>query len=125
MKNGIIVAVFALALAGCASAIVQTEGVKIDRAQALNIKIGSTTRQDVLQTFGSPTAVNNENNEEKMVYVFRKKTVPTYFGGLIESEAQRKEASSTLEIVLRNGVVDSYRFKSMENGVDESFGAIQ
>lgn len=125
MKNGIIAAVFALTLAGCASAIVRTEGVRIDRAQVLDIKVGSTTRQEVLQAFGSPTAVNNENDAEKMVYVFRKKTVPTYFGGLIESEAQRKEASSTLEIVLRNGVVDSYSFKSMENGVDEAFGAIQ
>lgn len=115
MRNGIIAAVFALILAGCASTAVRTEGVRIDGARALNIKTGSTTRQEVLQTFGSPSEVNKENDEEKMVYVFREKTVPTYFGGLIESEAQRKETSSTLEIVLRNGVVYSYRFKSTEN----------
>lgn len=115
MRKGFIAVALALTLAGCTSAVVHTEGVKVDSAQVLNIKTGSTTRQEVLQMFGTPTEVNNETNEEKMVYVFKKKTVPTYFGGLIESEAQSKEALSTLEIVLRDGVVYSYRFKSAEN----------
>lgn len=115
MRKSVIAATFALSLAGCTSAVVHTEGVKVESAQVLNIKTGSTTRQDVLQMFGTPTEVNNEGNEDKMVYVFKKKTVPTYFGGLIESEAQSKETSSTLEITLRDGVVYSYKFKSAEN----------
>ncbi|MBI5587250.1 MAG: hypothetical protein HY889_02665 [Deltaproteobacteria bacterium] len=113
MKRIFLLTAFVL-LAGCTT-VVRTQGVKIDREKVINIKTGETTRQDVLNTFGAPTDIVHENNEEKLIYVFKEKKVPGYLGGMVESEVQSKEAVTTLELVLRNDIVYSYRFKSSEN----------
>ncbi|OGP15367.1 MAG: hypothetical protein A2054_10545 [Deltaproteobacteria bacterium GWA2_55_10] len=103
-----------LLIAGCMS-VTKTEGTRIDRSKVLELKPGATTRQAVIAAFGTPTEISYENNEEKMVYSFREKKMPAYFGGLVENEALRKEAVTSLELVFRNDVVWSYRFKSSEN----------
>lgn len=100
-------------LTGCTT-IVKTEGNRIDKSRLANLKPGETTRQMIFEYFGTPTSIENENNEEKMVYVFREKKVPA-LGNLVENELRATESVSTLELVLRDNVVYSYRFKSSEN----------
>ncbi len=104
-----------ITLLGCAAVKVNSEGNKIDKAQVLNLKPGTTTRQTVIETFGAPTNITYENNEEKMVYIYKEKRTPYYLNGLVENEAQGKESVTTLELTLRDGVVYSYNFKSSEN----------
>src|SRR5574337_1095952 len=104
-----------IALLGCAAVKVNSEGAKIDKAQVLNLKPGTTTRQTVIETFGAPTNITYENNEEKMTYIYKEKKTPYYLNGLVESEAQSKESTTTLELRLRDGIVYSYNFKSSEN----------
>lgn len=102
-------------LAGCTT-VVRTQGTQIDRDKVMGIKAGETTRQEVLDTFGAPTDISVEGGgEEKLTYVFRKKRTPGYLGGLVENEVQSKESVSTLELVLKNNIVSSYRFKNSEN----------
>lgn len=113
MKRIFVLAVFML-LAGCTT-VVRTQGTKIDREQVLGLKTGVTTRAEVLSTFGTPTDIVVENNEEKLIYVFKEQRVPAYLGGMVESEVQSKESVTTLELVLKNGIVHSYRFKSSQN----------
>jgi len=103
-----------LLIAGCMS-VTKTEGTKIDRSKVLDLKPGATTRQAVIAAFGSPTEISYENNEERMVYRFKEKKVPAYFGGLVENEAISREAATSLELVFRNDIVWTYRFKSSEN----------
>lgn len=104
----------AILLAGCMS-VTKTEGTRIDKAQVLEIKAGSTSRQAVIGAFGTPTEVSYENNEERMIYRFKEKKVPAYMGGLVENEAKSRESVTVLELVFRDNVVWSYKYKSSEN----------
>ncbi len=113
--NRLFLALPVLMLLGCATVATRSEGNKIDKAQVLNLKPGVTTRQMVLETFGPPANITFDNNEEKMMYIFKEKKTPSYLNGLIESEAQSKESTTTLEVILRSDVVYSYRYKSSEN----------
>jgi outer membrane protein assembly factor BamE (lipoprotein component of BamABCDE complex) len=114
MKRILIAVVAGLMLAGCAS-VTKTEGVKVDREKVLELKPGVTTRQAVLEAFGAPSEVINENNEERLSYVFKEKKTPSYLGGMVENEVISREKKTVLEVVLRNDVVYSYRYKSSEN----------
>jgi len=105
---------FFVLLAGCTT-VVHTQGTKIDRESVLGIKTGETTRDQILSTFGTPTDIVAEGNEEKLIYVFKEQRVPGYLGGLVESEIQSSESVSSLELVLRDNIVRSYRFKTSEN----------
>lgn len=114
MKKRIFALVFFAFLAGCTT-VVHTQGTKIDKDRILGIKAGETTRAEVLSAFGTPTDIVVENNEEKLIYVYKEERVPAYIGGLIESEVQGRESVTSLEVVLKNDIVSSYRFKSSEN----------
>lgn len=114
MKRILIAAIAGLMLAGCA-AVTKTEGMKVDREKVLELKPGVTTRQAVLQTFGSPTEVVYENNEERLSYVYKEKKTPAYLGGMVENDAMTREKKTVLEIVLKDDVVYTYRYKSSEN----------
>ncbi|MBE7415945.1 MAG: hypothetical protein HS130_12295 [Deltaproteobacteria bacterium] len=113
MKKLLMLAAAAL-LDGCMN-VTKTEGTKIDKAKVLEIKAGSTTRQAVITSFGTPTEVSYENNEEKMTYRFKEKKVPAYMGGMVENESKSRESVTVLELVFRDNVVWSYRYKSSEN----------
>lgn len=110
----LITLILALALTGCVS-ISRTEGARIDRAKVLELKPGATTRQAVIESFGNPTEVTFENNEEKMVYTFKEKKTPAYLGGLVENEVKSTVDATTLELVFRDNIIYSYRFKSSQN----------
>lgn len=114
MKRVAIALITGFMLIGCAS-VTKTEGVKVDREKVLELKPGVTTRQSVLQAFGAPSEVSFENNEERMSYVFKEKKTPAYFGGIVENDVISREKKTVLELVFKNDVVYSYRYKSSEN----------
>lgn len=114
MKRVAIALITGLLLVGC-TAVTKTEGIKVDREKVLELKPGVTTRQSVLQVFGAPSEVSFENNEERMSYVFKEKKTPAYFGGIVENDVISREKKTVLEVVLRNDIVHSYRYKSSEN----------
>ncbi|MBI5644340.1 MAG: hypothetical protein HY954_12805 [Deltaproteobacteria bacterium] len=114
MKKIIFTIALLFAAAGCAT-VMRTEGNKIEKNSVLNLKPGTTTRQMVLESFGAPSNINNENNEEKLVYVFKEKKIPVYLGGIIENETKKSESVTTLELIIRDNILYSYRFKSAEN----------
>lgn len=114
MRKLVVAIIASLMLAGCAS-VTKTEGINVDREKVLDLKPGQTTRQAVLQAFGAPTEVSFENGEERMSYVFKEKKTPAYFGGIVENDVISREKKTVLELVFRNDVVYSYRYKSSEN----------
>ncbi|MBI5599187.1 MAG: hypothetical protein HY890_05550 [Deltaproteobacteria bacterium] len=101
----------AISLIGCAGTVSKTEGARFEKTQVLEIKPGSTTREAVIAAFGQPAETSTENGAEKLVYVFKEHKTPTLFGGLVESELNAKDQTTTLEVVIKAGVVDEYRYK--------------
>jgi hypothetical protein len=75
------------------------------------INPGTTTRADILATFGEPTEITQEGETEKMVYTYEEKKVPVYIE-LIKNEARAEKTVTTLEIILRGDFVSNYRFES-------------
>lgn len=110
----LLIPIAAVLLAGCMT-LTKTEGTKIDKAKVLEIQAGSTSRQAVITAFGSPTEVSYENNEERMIYRFKEKKIPAYMGGIVENESKSRESVTVLELVFRDNVVWSYRYKNTEN----------
>ncbi|MDP2690171.1 MAG: outer membrane protein assembly factor BamE [Deltaproteobacteria bacterium] len=99
-------------LVGCSTAVTHTEGTRVEKDAVLRIEPGKTTRQMVIEAFGSPTEITSSGNEEKMTYVFTEKKVPAYLGGLVENEMKATEETTTLEVTLSEDIVRSFRFKS-------------
>ncbi|HLC18510.1 MAG TPA: outer membrane protein assembly factor BamE [Thermodesulfobacteriota bacterium] len=109
------VTAMAVALIGCTGVAVRTEGTRLERDQVLNIKAGSTTRADVVELFGEPTNTKYEGDRERLFYVFKETKTPTYVGGIVENKSRSEKKTATLEIVVKDDVVLSYRFKNVED----------
>jgi len=108
-------AVIAVVLMGCATPSVRIEGRLIDKAKVLEIRPGETTRTTIIETFGNPVKISSEGDTEKMIFLYRERKVPAYFGGLVENETSGRVTTTTLEVTLSNGVVQSYNFNSTRN----------
>ncbi|MBI5809953.1 MAG: hypothetical protein HZB21_02020 [Deltaproteobacteria bacterium] len=115
MKRISVILLTGAVLMGCSGVIVRTEGQRIDRETVLSIKPGATSRQAVLNAFGTPAEITNDNGEEKMIYTFKERKTPAYIGGMVEDEARSKTSTTNLEFTLKNDIVYSYRFKTVEN----------
>ncbi|MBI4948938.1 MAG: hypothetical protein HY955_02195 [Deltaproteobacteria bacterium] len=107
-----------LAVAGCSSAMTRktesVEGARIERQAVIDgIKPGETTRQMVIDAFGPPSSVNADDGAEKIIYEFKEKKVPVYFG-VVENETARTETSATLEVVFKGDIVSSFRYRASE-----------
>ncbi len=103
-----------LLVSGCANIAVKTEGNRIDKSMVTELRPGVTTREKVLELFGEPQEAEYSEGRERLVYIYREKKVPVYLG-LIENETKGKEIITTLEIILDDNRVYSYRFSSSRN----------
>jgi outer membrane protein assembly factor BamE (lipoprotein component of BamABCDE complex) len=110
----LLIAALVIALCGCATVDTSTEGSRLYRDEVLKIKPGVTTRQAALELFGEPTEILAEDGVERFIYTFKEKKTRSYLGGLVEDETRKKEATTTLELVLREGIIYSYSFTSVE-----------
>lgn len=104
-----------LTLLGCATVETETEGTRLYRKQVEQIKPGITTEQAVRDLFGEPTEIRSMDGQKKYIYTFKKKSTPSYLGGVVEDQTRKQEATSTLEMVIKDGIVYSYNFTSVEN----------
>lgn len=105
-------AFLAMFVFGCSASTIQTDGVSIDKARLSTIVPGSTTRQSVIDTFGLPTETTISNEIEKIVYVYKEKKAPIYFG-VVENQTRATDEVTTLEFTLSEGIVSSYRYKGI------------
>ncbi len=107
-------AVLVLAMVGCTMIETRTEGRRLDSAEIMQLKPGITTRQAAIDLFGAPTEITNKDGEEQLVYTFKEKKIPSYFGGLLVNESNITEEASTLTLVIKDGIVFSYKFNNLE-----------
>jgi len=117
MKKIICLSVLLTLAAGCSTVTTKTtktQGTKIEKEAALKLKPGVTTRDAVISAFGNPAETITENGEERLKYVYTEKQVKSYFGGTIQDEVTGGKATTTLEVVIKNNVVDSYKFKTID-----------
>jgi len=103
--------IFLAALIGCSGVVVNTEGVKLDRAVISRIEPGVSTRADVIELLGEPSDIYIDEGSERLIYRFKEKKTPTYAGGLVENELGGRTTTKTLQVVIKDGVAASYKFK--------------
>lgn len=103
-----------ISLISCVGIVSKPEGKRIEKSQALEIKPSITTKENIITTFGQPSETKTEGATERLVYVFKEHKTPTYFGGLVESELNSKDQTTTLEVVIKDNVVEEYRYKMVE-----------
>ena len=113
MKRALL-AVLVLAMIGCTMIETRTEGRRLDSAEIMQLKPGITTRQAAIDLFGAPTEITNKDGEEQLVYTFKEKKIPSYFGGLLINESNITEEASTLTLIIRDDIVFSYKFNNLE-----------
>lgn len=97
---------------GCSAVTIQTDGAPIDKSRLSEIKPGVTTRQAVIESFGTPTETTLTDNQEKIVYVYKEKKAPVYLG-VIQNQTRATIEVTTLEFTLSEGIVNSYKYKGM------------
>ena len=110
----ILTSLLVISLLGCAAVSTDKEGTRLYRDQVLQIKPGVTTRQAAMDLFGEPTEITSEGDQERFTYTFKEKKTRSYFGGLVEDQTKQREATTKLELIIRDGIVYSYNFSSME-----------
>lgn len=118
MKRIFAILLVSASLTACASiqsTKVQSDGNKITKEQAETIKPGATSKNTIIGTFGNPKKTETKSDgTEILTYAYTEKKTPTYFGEFIVNERQSKVATTTLEITIKDGVVQSYNFKKQE-----------
>jgi outer membrane protein assembly factor BamE (lipoprotein component of BamABCDE complex) len=118
MKRIITIILISIAITACASISstkIRSEGSKITKEQAEEIKPGVTTKNTITGTFGNPTKTDSKaDGTEIFIYTYIEKKTPTYFGEFIVNERQSRVTTITLEITIKDGLVLLYNFKKHE-----------
>ena len=103
----------AFSIYGCATYTTTTEGTLVHENMVADIETGETTEEWIIDLLGEPTKRTAlKNGKEKLVYIYTEKNVPKYFFGMIKDESGTIESKNELEIVIKDGTVFSYRYKS-------------
>jgi hypothetical protein len=115
MKRILIIILIQIALSACASTQIQSEGGKITKEQIEGIRPGVTAKNIVIETFGNPAKTEiKPDGTETITYIYSEKSTPTYFGGFIVNERNTQVMKTTLEVVIKDGLVLSYSYKKEE-----------
>jgi outer membrane protein assembly factor BamE (lipoprotein component of BamABCDE complex) len=99
-------------LAGCAAVKVESTGRDIEQEPSKIIKSGITTREEVINMYGEPSTVTTKDGLEELVYESRKVETPTFLGGLVINDAGKDVNAKRLEITIKDGVVQSYKYEA-------------
>ena len=75
------------------------------------IRAGTSTSDDVVALLGQPDEKKDVDGMVKYVYTYRVKKTPTYLGGLITRSGSARTTTRKLEVLIKNGVVYSYKFR--------------
>jgi outer membrane protein assembly factor BamE (lipoprotein component of BamABCDE complex) len=115
-KRFAILLILVLAGVGCTYTPRSSEGTQISSAKIQELKIGQTTESDLSRLFGSPTKRERRaDGTEVWQYTHTRVLNPT-LGGTVVIEPIQREVDETFELVLKNGVVQSYRFIKQSDG---------
>ncbi len=108
---GIMVLGFCLGLGGCGYTQSSVEGVKVTSAHIQEIRIGRTTELDLMKILGSPTKKEKTlGGNARLVYESTEIKSLTFPGGYQAKGFFDKEEDVAFEIILKDGVVQNYRF---------------
>lgn len=110
-KRTVCLGILLLLATGCATAI-ENSGKDIKEEPSKFIKVGLTTREDIVKSFGEPSKTSAMDGSEELVYESRKVETPTYLGGLVINEAGKAVTLKSLKVVIQNGVVQSYKYEA-------------
>ncbi|MEE9542335.1 MAG: hypothetical protein V3V95_00950 [Thermodesulfobacteriota bacterium] len=109
----ILLIILALSVYGCATYTTTSEGTLIHENMVEDIETGETTEEWIIDLLGPPTKREAlEDGKEKISYIYTEKRVPKYFMGTVTDESKAITAKNLLEIVVKDGIVFSYRYKS-------------
>jgi outer membrane protein assembly factor BamE (lipoprotein component of BamABCDE complex) len=103
------------AITGCATVELGKEGREIDEKAVTTISPGSTTRSEIVQAFGEPTdSIIKAGGREELYYEQTVDEARSYLGGLIIDKKRIKEQKYTLKVIVKDNVVESYRYELRE-----------
>ncbi len=104
-----------VALTGCATVELGKEGMKIEEKNIKKIMPGSTTRKEVIEAFGEPKEIVEKTaGREELFFEHKVNEAPTYLGGLVIDKKRAWEQRSTLMVIIKDNIVESYRYEMKE-----------
>jgi outer membrane protein assembly factor BamE (lipoprotein component of BamABCDE complex) len=104
-----------LALNGCYYTLQSTQGAKVSSAQIQEIKLGKSTEADLLKLLGPPTKKEHTlSGNERLTYLYTRTESLTFIGGYVAKGILDREQEEGFEVILRNGIVQSYRYLKPE-----------
>ncbi len=102
-----------LLITGCATTL-EKSGKDMEAEPATVIKAGVTTKEEIIKSFGEPSTSATKEGDEELVYESRKVETPTYLGGMVINEAGRAVTLKRLKVLIRDGIVQSYKYEMKE-----------
>ncbi|MBM4333948.1 MAG: hypothetical protein FJ117_22480 [Deltaproteobacteria bacterium] len=100
-----------LTMGGCYYTLRFTEGTKISAAQMQEIKLGKTTELDLIKILGPPSKKETKlDGTETLIYIHFQIESPTLPGGVVLHGFLDKDREEIFEVILKNGVVQSFHF---------------
>ncbi len=97
--------------AGCYYSTQSIRGTKISSTQVQELKLGKTTERDLLNILGQP-AKKEINGLDLQTFLYANTEVQslTLPGGAVMHGFLEKERDEIFEVILKDGVVQSYQF---------------
>lgn len=100
-----------LFLGNCSYTLTSTQGVHITPDQMQEIKLGRTTEMDLLKLLGSPSKKERMlSGNERLLYESVRTESLTFPWGYKAKGLLDKEAYEAFEVILKDGIVQSYRY---------------
>lgn len=98
-------------LGGCSYTLRSSGGTKVTTEQVQTIRLGKTTEVDLLRLLGPPTRKEQKpDGTARLLYDYSAIRSPALPWGITLYGLFDREESETFEVILREGVVQSYRF---------------
>jgi hypothetical protein len=84
-------------------------------AQIQDIKLGKSTEADLLKILGPPTKKERTlSGNERLTYLCTRTESLTFIGGYVAKGVLDREQEEGFEVILRDGIVQSYRYLKPE-----------
>lgn len=109
-RTAVSLGILLLVITGCATTV-EKSGKDMEGEPAKVIEAGVTTKEEIIRAFGEPSSSTTKEGTEELVYESRKVETPTYMGGLIINEAGKAVTLKRLKVVIREGIVQSYKYE--------------
>ena len=104
-------------LGGCSHTLTSTQGPKVNSAQIQEIKLGRTTEMDLLKLLGPPSKKERLlTGNERLLYESTEVKSLTFPWGYKAKGLLDQEEDEVFEVVLKDGIVQSYRYLKPQGG---------